>query len=280
MSFLILCLITNIATVVIVTDTGDKYDGELFNGMETGYSDIEDRYNIVSKLRDINKKRRNKKQQEIASFVEKHKRRLENEKPKRSRVEVIDEIYESTTKEAEVIDEIYESTTKEVEVIDETYESTTKEAVTEGGDPCKAANVCHSQAVCISIGIEDYSCICPTGTLATHSDTSSLYNHEATGVVCKKPIKDKNKIKEKKKYQGTLRGGLRLTKDLNERKHGPLVGVVDDLKDATTIDIDAMIKEHVHEPKHFGIHVSQLETLHPDSVKQHKDMSIIADVFE
>merc|ERR1719369_604183 len=72
--------------------------------METGYSDIEDRYNIVSKLRDINKKRRNKKQQEIVSFVEKHKRRLENEKPKRSRVEVIDEIYESTTKAVEVID--------------------------------------------------------------------------------------------------------------------------------------------------------------------------------
>ena len=39
-----------------------------------------------------------------------------------------------------------------MEVIDEIYETTTKEAVTEGGDPCKAANVCHSQAVCISIG--------------------------------------------------------------------------------------------------------------------------------
>ena len=98
--------------------------------------------------------------------------------------------------------------------------------------------------------------------------------------MCRKPIKEKTEHKPYKKYQGTLRGGLKLTEDLIERKHGPLVGVVDDLKDATTIDIDAMIKEHIHEPKHFGIHVSQLETLHPDSVKQHKDMSIIADVFE
>ena len=46
------------------------------------------------------------------------------------------------------------------------------------------------------------------------------------------------------------------------------------------IENEEMIKEHADEPKHFGIHVSQLETLIPDSVKDDdRDMSIIANMF-
>ena len=86
----------------------------------------------------------------------------------------------------------------------------------------------------------------------------------------------------KKSYKGTLKGGLKLAKDSLERNHDkPLIGVVDDLVENEDINIDAMIKEHIHKPKHFGIHVSQLETLVPDSVKHdHRDMSIIANIFE
>ena len=126
MSFLILCFITSIASVVIVTDTGGKYGSEIFDGIEMEDSEP-DRY-IVAKLKEINKRRKDKdkarKRQEIATFVEKHKKKIEDENPQRSRVEVIDEVYESST----------------------------REAVTDVGDPCKATNVCHSQAVCISIG--------------------------------------------------------------------------------------------------------------------------------
>ena len=73
---------------------------------------------------------------------------------------------------------------------------------------------------------------------------------------------------------------MKLKKDSEERKHEPLVGVVDDLVENDEIDVEAMIKEHFRNPKHFGIHVSELETLNPDSVKDdHKDRDIIADMF-
>ena len=99
------------------------------------------------------------------------------------------------------------------------------------------------------------------------------------GKVCRKK-RSGEKIHVKKSYKGTLKGGLKLTKDSDEMKHEPLIGVVDDLIENEEINIDAMIKEHVHEPSHFGIQVSQLETLVPDSVKDdNRDMSIIANIF-
>ena len=79
----------------------------------------------------------------------------------------------------------------------------------------------------------------------------------------------------KKRYKGTLKGGLELVKDSQERNHNPFIGVVDDL-----LENEEMIKEHVDEPKHFGIHVAHLETMAPDIGKDDdRDMSIIANMF-
>lgn len=131
--------------------------------------------------------------------------------------------------------------------------------------------------LCIA-GHIDYKCSCPSGHEAIKQDSAFLYKAKMRGKVCRK--KTAKKLPVKKSYKGTLKGGLKLTKDSDEMKHEPLIGVVDDLIENEEMDIDAMIKEHVHEPTHFGIHVSQLETLVPDSVKDdNRDMSIIANMF-
>ena len=97
--------------------------------------------------------------------------------------------------------------------------------------------------------------------------------------MCRKKTEGK-KLPVKKSHKGTLQGGLKLSKDSQERKHTALTGVVDDLIENEKINVDEMVKEHVHKPKHFGIHVSQLETMVPDSVKDDdRDMSIIANMF-
>ena len=122
---------------------------------------------------------------------------------------------------------------------------------------------------CIA-GHIDYKCSCPSGHEAIKQDSAFLYKAKMRRKVCKK--KTAKKLPVKKSYKGTLKGGLKLTKDSDEMKHEPLIGVVDDLIENEEIDIDAMMKEHVH--------VTQLETLVPDSVRDdNRDMSIIANIF-
>ena len=99
------------------------------------------------------------------------------------------------------------------------------------------------------------------------------------GPVCgKKKAVD---IGNKKSYKGTLKGGLKLVDDSREKKL-PVVAVVDDIAKATDVNVEKMKGEHFKDPTHFGIHISQLETLSSDKVKENGpvDKSIIADMFD
>ena len=64
--------------------------------------------------------------------------------------------------------------------------------------------------------------------------------------------------------------------------HMPVVAVVDDIAKSTSVNVEKMKGEHFKDPTHFGIHISQLETLNPDKVKENGpvDKSIIADMFD
>ena len=68
---------------------------------------------------------------------------------------------------------------------------------------------------------------------------------------------------------------------IEEKKTEPIIGVVDDLIEKGQFDVNTMMEEHLQEPKHFGIRVSQLETLVPESVKGDRtDKSIISHMFD
>jgi len=164
-----------------------------------------------------------------------------------------------------------------VEVVDEP-ENDEKKAL---ADPCQTA-VCHPQAVCVSIGHTDYKCSCPSYSEPIDKNPLILYDEKGKNDACKKKKKGK-KYQNKKNYKGTLKGGLKLTKDSGERIHTPFTGVVDDLSENKNYNIESMMAEHGKAPQHFGIRVSELEHLVPDGVKdeqKEKDMSIIADVFD
>ena len=134
---------------------------------------------------------------------------------------------------------------------------------------------------CLILGHTDYKCSCPSGFTPTQTDSTFLYKTNLKGTtVCRRKRTESN-VQDKKSYKGTLKGGLKLQNNSGERKHEPLVGIVDDLIEIEEVDVEEMVKEHFRDPKHFGIHVSALETLNPDSVKDdHKEKSIIADMWK
>ena len=74
-----------------------------------------------------------------------------------------------------------------------------------------------------------------------------------------------------------MKGGLKLDRKLTRRKHKPIIGIVDDIRDDTSIDTAALIEEHLEEPQHFGIHLSKLESLDNERV-QDKEGDIV-DIF-
>ena len=129
-------------------------------------------------------------------------------------------------------------------------------------------------------GKSDYRCTCP-GDLAplVRRGRQAPYITSYKGPVCgKKKAAD---IGNKKSYKGTLKGGLKLVDDSREKKL-PVVAVVDDIAKATDVNVEKMKGEHFKDPTHFGIHISQLETLSSDKVKENGpvDKSIIADMFD
>ena len=78
-------------------------------------------------------------------------------------------------------------------------------------------------------------------------------------------------------YKGSMNGGLPLDQKLKKTKHRPIVGIVDDLKDDPAVNTDALKREHLEEAQHFGIHLSKLETLANERVKD-KETDIV-DIF-
>ena len=52
---------------------------------------------------------------------------------------------------------------------------------------------------------------------------------------------------------------------------------MDDLKDDPAVNTDALKREHLEEAQHFGIHLSKLETLANERVKD-KETDIV-DIF-
>ena len=78
-------------------------------------------------------------------------------------------------------------------------------------------------------------------------------------------------------YKGSMKGGLKLDGKLTKHKHNPIIGIVDDITDDTSIDTTALKEEHLEEPQHFGIHLSKLETLDNERV-QDKENEIV-DIF-
>ena len=73
-----------------------------------------------------------------------------------------------------------------------------------------------------------------------------------------------------------MQGGLLLDQKL-KRRHKPIIGIVDDITDDTSINAEALKTEHLEEPKHFGIHLSKLRALENDRV-QDKEQEIV-DIF-
>ena len=110
--------------------------------------------------------------------------------------------------------------------------------------------------------------------------TAAVYTRHYKGRVCQDT--DQETQGSKKAYKGTLKGGLKLTEDSREHRMDPVVGMVDDLVENEEINVKNMMKEHFQAPKHFGIHLSELETLNAAGVREDKprDMSIIADMFD
>ena len=77
-------------------------------------------------------------------------------------------------------------------------------------------------------------------------------------------------------YKGSMKGGLKLDRKLTN-KHKPIIGIVDDITDDSSINTNALKEEHLEEPQHFGIHLSKLETLDNERV-QDKEGEIV-DIF-
>ena len=110
----------------------------------------------------------------------------------------------------------------------------------------------------------------------------ATYSRGLRGAVCR--AASQGPPGTRRTYKGTLRGGLKLGEDSREGRGKPsvVVGVVDDVRDDPTVDMEKMVREHYKDPTHFGIHISQLETLSPDGVKEDRPAggSIIADMFD
>lgn len=136
---------------------------------------------------------------------------------------------------------------------------------------------------CLFPGRADYRCECPRGERPlVRGGRPATYSRGLRGTVCR--AVSQGQPGTKRSYKGTLRGGLKLGDDSRERgcKPSVVVGVVDDVGDDPTVNVDKMVREHYKDPSHFGIHISQLETLSPEGVKENRpaDGSIIADMFD
>ena len=71
-----------------------------------------------------------------------------------------------------------------------------------------------------------------------------------------------------------------LSGKMQQRKHSPVLGILDNIGQAENINMAAMVKEHFAVPEHFPIHVSKLKILKPDRVAdRHRENSIISDIF-
>ena len=131
-------------------------------------------------------------------------------------------------------------------------------------------------------GKSDYRCTCP-GDLAPlmRRGRQAPYIASYKGPVCAKK-KVTNAAGNKKSYKGTLKGGLKLSGDSREESKLPVVAVVDDIAKTTGVNVEKMKGEHFQDPTHFGIHISQLETLNSEKVKENGpvEKSIIADMFD
>ena len=130
-------------------------------------------------------------------------------------------------------------------------------------------------------GKTDYRCTCPDNLAPlVRRGRQAPYITSYKGPVCTK--KKATDTGNKKSYKGTLKGGLKLSGDSREESKLPVVAVVDDIGKSTGVNVEKMKGEHFKDPTHFGIHISQLETLNPDKVKENGpvDKSIIADMFD
>ena len=128
----------------------------------------------------------------------------------------------------------------------------------------------------------DYRCSCGQGLKsAVVRGRQVVYQRHYRGAVCRAP--PPAGVEPSRQYKGTLKGGLKLSEDSREgRGQQAVVGRVDDVVENEEINAKKMIGEHFQNPEHFGIHISELETLNPDGVRENgpRDMSIIADMFD
>lgn len=131
-------------------------------------------------------------------------------------------------------------------------------------------------------GKTDYRCACPDDQAPlVRQGRQATYITSYKGPVCTKK-KATDVAGDKKSYKGTLQGGLKLTEDSREESRLPVMAVVDDIAKSTGVNVEKMKGEHFKDPTHFGIHISQLETLKGDKVKESEpvDKSIIANMFD
>ena len=131
-------------------------------------------------------------------------------------------------------------------------------------------------------GKTDYRCACPGDqTPLVKEGRQATYIASYKGPVCTKK-KVTEATGDKKSYKGTLQGGLKLSSDSREESVLPVVAVVDDIAKSPSVNVEKMKGEHFQDPTHFGIHISQLETLKGEKVKENAtvDKSIIADMFD
>ena len=144
-------------------------------------------------------------------------------------------------------------------------------------------------------GTSNFKCVCPPGSLPSRGSSTLYIKNEKnfenelnftqplTSTVCKRNTDNKESKKLKRIYKGTLHGGLVLA-GLKQKIGTPnaIIGKVDDISESKLVNFEKMKQEHEEKPKHYGIHLSKLQSLENDRVQGREldmDLDIISNIF-